>query len=42
MLVASAEGNGIPMTRADRPPLQARRSAVSKKTAKKEAIVTTL
>jgi hypothetical protein len=40
ILVASADGKGIPMTRADSPPVQARRSKGSKKTAKKEAIVT--
>jgi hypothetical protein len=42
ILVASADGKGIPMTRTDSPPVQARRSKGSKKTAKKEAIVTTL
>jgi hypothetical protein len=42
ILVASADGKGIPMTRTDSPPLQARRTKGSKKTAKKEAIVTTL
>jgi hypothetical protein len=42
ILVASADGKGIPMTRADSPPLQARRSKGAKKTAKKEAIVTAL
>jgi len=40
ILVASADGKGIPMTRADSPPVQARRSKGAKKTAKKEAIVT--
>src|SRR5208282_1042326 len=33
---------GIPMTRTDSPPVQARRSKGDKKTAKKEAIVTAL
>jgi hypothetical protein len=42
ILVASADGKGIPMTRADSPPVQARRSKGAKKTAKKEAIVTAL
>jgi hypothetical protein len=42
ILVATADGKGIPMTRADSPPVQARRSKGSKKTAKKEAIVTAL
>jgi hypothetical protein len=42
ILVASADGKGIPMTRADSPPIQARRSKGAKKTAKKEAIVTAL
>ena len=42
ILVATADGKGIPMTRADSPPLQARRSKGDKKTAKKEAIVTAL
>lgn len=42
ILVATADGKGIPMTRADSPPLEARRSKGSKKTAKKEAIVTAL
>jgi Uncharacterised protein family (UPF0236) len=40
ILVVSADGKGIPMTRADSPPLQARRSKGQKKTAKKEAVVT--
>ena len=42
ILVASADGKGVPMTRTDSPPVQARRSKGSKKTAKKEAIVTAL
>jgi Uncharacterised protein family (UPF0236) len=42
ILVATADGKGIPMTRADSPPPQARRSKGQKKTAKKEAIVTAL
>jgi hypothetical protein len=42
ILVATADGKGIPMTRQDSPPPQARRSKGSKKTAKKEAIVTAL
>lgn len=42
ILVASADGKGIPMTRADSPPVQARRTKGLKKTAKKEAIVTAL
>jgi hypothetical protein len=42
LLVATADGKGIPMTRADSPPVQARRSKGAKKTAKKEAIVTAL
>ncbi len=42
ILVATADGKGIPMTRADSPPALARRSKGSKKTAKKEAIVTAL
>jgi hypothetical protein len=42
ILVATADGKGIPMTRADSPPVQARRSKGDKKTAKKEAIVTAL
>jgi len=40
ILVATADGKGIPMTRADSPPVQARRGKGDKKTAKKEAIVT--
>ncbi len=39
LLVASADGKGMPMTRVDSPPAQARRSKGGKKTAKKEAIV---
>jgi hypothetical protein len=42
ILVATADGKGIPMTRQASPPPQARRSKGSKKTAKKEAIVTAL
>ena len=42
ILVVSADGKGIPMTQADSPPLRARRSKGQKKTAKKEAIVTTV
>jgi hypothetical protein len=42
ILVATADGKGIPMTRADSPPPAARRSKGDKKTAKKEAIVTAL
>jgi hypothetical protein len=42
ILVATADGKGIPMTRADSPPLEARRSKGSQKTAKKEALVTAL
>ena len=40
ILVVTADGKGIPMTRADSPPPQARRGKGQKKTAKKEAIVT--
>jgi hypothetical protein len=40
ILVVSADGKGIPMTRTDSPPLQARRSKGQKKTATKEAVVT--
>jgi hypothetical protein len=42
ILVATADGKGIPMTRQDSPPLQARRTKGQKKTAKKEAVVTAL
>lgn len=42
ILVATADGKGIPMTRADSPPVEARRGKGSKKTAKKEAIVTAI
>jgi hypothetical protein len=42
ILVATADGKGIPMTRQDSPPAQARRSKGSQKTAKKEAMVTAL
>jgi hypothetical protein len=41
-LVATADGKGLPMTRADSPPGQARRGKADKKTAKKEALVTAL
>lgn len=42
ILVATADGKGMPMTRQDSPPIQARRGKGNKKTAKKEAIVTAL
>jgi len=42
ILVVSADGKGIPMTRQDSPPPEARRGRGQKKTAKKEATVTTL
>jgi hypothetical protein len=42
ILVVSADGKGIPMTRKDSPPPEARRGRGDKKTAKKEATVTTL
>lgn len=42
IIVALADGKGIPMNRSDSPPPQARRGKGEKKTAKKEAIVTTL
>ena len=42
ILVATADGKGIPLTRKDSPPLQVRRAKGQKKTAKKEAIVTAL
>jgi hypothetical protein len=42
ILVATADGKGIPMTRQDSPLPAARRSKGQKKTAKKEAIVTAL
>lgn len=42
ILVATADGKGIPMTRQDSPPPTARRSKGQPKTAKKEAIVTAL
>jgi hypothetical protein len=42
ILVATADGKGIPMTRQDSPPPAARRSKGQQKTAKKEAIVTAL
>jgi len=40
ILVVSADGKGIPMTRQDSPPPEARRGRGEKKTAKKEATVT--
>lgn len=40
ILVALADGKGIPMNREDSPPPQARRGRGEKKTAKKEALVT--
>jgi hypothetical protein len=40
ILVVTADGKGIPMTRADSPPPAARRGKGQPKTAKKEAIVT--
>jgi len=42
ILVVSADGKGIPMTRQDSPPLEARRGRGQKKTAKKEATVTAI
>lgn len=42
ILVVSADGKGIPMTRQDSPPPEARRGRGDKKTAKKEATVTAL
>jgi len=42
ILVVSADGKGIPMTRQDSPPPEARRGRGQKKTAKKEATVTAL
>jgi hypothetical protein len=42
ILVISADGKGIPMTRKDSPPPEARRGRGDKKTAKKEATVTAL
>ena len=42
ILVVSADGKGIPMTRQDSPPPEARRGRGEKKTAKKEATVTTV
>jgi hypothetical protein len=42
ILVVTADGKGIPMTRQDSPPPEARRSRGQKKTAKKEATVTAL
>jgi hypothetical protein len=42
ILVVSADGKGIPMTRQDSPPPEARRGRGNKKTAKKEATVTAL
>ena len=40
IMVVSADGKGIPMTRQDSPPPEARRGRGQKKTAKKEATVT--
>jgi hypothetical protein len=40
ILVVSADGKGLPMTRQDSPPPEARRGRGQKKTAKKEATVT--
>ena len=42
ILVVSADGKGIPMTRKDSPPPEARRGRGDKKTAKKDATVTAL
>ncbi len=42
ILVGTADGKGIPMTRQDSPPPPARRSKGQKNTAKKEALVTAL
>jgi len=42
IMVVSADGKGIPMTRQDSPPPDARRGRGEKKTAKKEATVTAL
>jgi len=42
ILVVSADGKGIPMTRKDSPPPEARRGRGQKKTAKKEATVTAI
>lgn len=42
ILVVCADGKGIPMTRKDSPPPAARRGRGAKKTAKKDATVTTL
>lgn len=42
ILVVSADGKGIPMTRPDSPPPEARRGRGHKKTAKKDATVTAL
>ena len=42
ILVVSADGKGIPMTRDDSPPPEARRGRGQKKTAKKEATVTAI
>lgn len=42
ILVVSADGKGIPMTRKDSPPPEARRGRGEKKTAKKDATVTAL
>jgi hypothetical protein len=42
ILVATADGKGIPMTRQDSPPVQSRRGKGQKKTATREATVTAL
>lgn len=42
ILVVSADGKGMPMTREDSPPPEARRGRGTKKTAKKEATVTAI
>lgn len=42
IIVATADGKGIPMTRKDSPPPEARRGRGEKKTAKKDATVTAL
>lgn len=42
ILVVSADGKGIPMTRQDSPPPEARRGRGEKKTAKKDATVTAI
>jgi hypothetical protein len=42
LLVVSADGKGIPMTRKDSPPPAARRGRGEQKTAKKDATVTAI